>query len=55
MQLNAANVAKTDALRRVNQLTEKFEAASKAIYQVTPADPTLLNLYRSFSLMPLVK
>ncbi|KAM3176069.1 hypothetical protein ACTXT7_007235 [Hymenolepis weldensis] len=37
MQLNAANVAKTDALRRVNQLTEKFDAASKTIYELDAA------------------
>ncbi|VDL57861.1 unnamed protein product [Hymenolepis diminuta] len=37
IQLNAANVAKTDALRRVNQLTEKFEAASKTIYELDAA------------------
>nr|CUU98910.1 hypothetical transcript [Hymenolepis microstoma] len=34
LQLNAANVAKTDALRQIGQLTEKFEAASRTIYEL---------------------
>ena len=34
MQLAAARSARDDALRQVDQLTEKFDAASKALYEV---------------------
>uniref|UniRef100_A0A0R3TT41 Uncharacterized protein n=1 Tax=Rodentolepis nana TaxID=102285 RepID=A0A0R3TT41_RODNA len=38
LQLNAANAAKADALRQVDQLAEKFEAASRTIYEVMPLE-----------------
>ena len=34
LQLTAARAARNDALREVKQLTEKFDAASKALYEV---------------------
>ncbi|KAM7542697.1 hypothetical protein Aperf_G00000014564 [Anoplocephala perfoliata] len=34
VQLNAANAARNDALRQVEKITQKFEAASKAVHEL---------------------
>lgn len=50
VQLNAACAARNDALREVERLTEKFEAASNAVHEVFHRDPHFCTkvLWRSF-------